>query len=134
MIQRKKKKDLKWSLSAYLQVDIAHRVSDHLLWNRACYVFNGFFQLINGHWLSSSQVNHDVGIYTEEIIKGIEVGAVWGLLDPSFAADDVAPKLCVEEPHDFRHCVACRAIPVAVLTNYSHMKNQIWSKICRIVG
>ena len=80
-------------------------------------------------------MNH--GIEPEEIIKGIEVGAVWGPLDLGFAADDTAPKLCVEECHDFHHCVACRAIPhfpVAVPTNYSHVKNHVWLKICGIVG
>ena len=77
----------------------------------SCY---GIFLVINGHWYSSAHVNH--GVVTEEIIKGFKVGAVWGPLDLSFAADDAAPTLCVEEPHDFRHCVACSAIPVAVLS------------------
>ena len=98
--------------------DIAHRVSDHLLRNRARNVFDGSLQLINGCRLSSAHVNH--GIEPEKIIKRIEVGTVWGLLDLGFAADDTAPKLCVEECHDFRHCVACRAIlyfPVAIPTN-----------------
>ena len=78
------------------------------------------------------------GVEPEEIIKGIEVGAVWGPLDLGFAADDTAPRLCVEERHDFRHCVACHAIlhpfPVAVPINYSHVKNQVWLKICGIFG
>ena len=55
---------------------------------------------------------HEVGVVTEEIIKGIEVGAVWGPLDLGFAADDAAPKLCVEVPPDFCHCLACRTIPL----------------------
>ena len=71
--------------------DIAHRVSDHLLQNRARNVFDGFLQLINGRRLSLAYVNH--GVEPEEIIKGIEVGAIWGPLDLDFAADDTAPKL-----------------------------------------
>ena len=48
--------------------DIAHHVLDHLFRNRACNVFDCFLQLIN-HC-------RKYGVVTEEIIKGIEVGAV----------------------------------------------------------
>ena len=56
-----------------------------------------------------------------EIIEGVDVRAVRGPLDLSFAADDSTPKLCIEPRHDFHGCVALRAIlhlPVAVPTNY----------------
>ena len=72
--------------------DIAHLVSDHLLQSHAWHahnVFDSFLQLINGPRLSLAHVNH--GIVTEEIIKGIEAGTVWGPLDLGFAADDAAP-------------------------------------------
>ena len=65
--------------------DITHLVSDHLLQSRAHNVFDSFLQLINGPRLSSAHVNH--GIVTEEIIKGIETGAVWEPLDLGCAAD-----------------------------------------------
>ena len=58
-------------------VDIAHRVSDHLLRNRARNVFDCFLQL-NERRLSKAHVND--GVITEEIIKGIEVGAVGGAI------------------------------------------------------
>ena len=54
-------------------------------------------------------MNH--GIVKEEIIKGIEAGAVWEPLDLGFAADDAVPKHCVEEPHDFRHSVVWLVVP-----------------------
>ena len=84
-------------------VDIAHRVLDHLLWNHAYHVLEGFFQSIDNRWLLFAQVNH--GIRPEELR---EVGTIWESLDLGFAADDTAPKLCIEERPDFRHCVAHR--------------------------
>ena len=58
--------------------DIAYLVLDYLLQSRARNVFDSFLQLINGRRLLSAHMNHS--IVTEEIINGIEAGAVWGHL------------------------------------------------------
>ena len=105
-------------------MDIAHCVSDHLLRNYARTVSNDFLKQINGRPLSLVHMNH--GVVTEEIMKWIDAGAVWGILDLGFAADDAASKLCVEEPHDFRYCVACSAIPLFLLFPLFQLTIYMW--------